>query len=168
MSCTHWYAAKLTGLLLLGFGITTILPAAEIYHWVDENGVSHYSQYKPDSSTTDFSSQKMETTESRVSGDAEDVYNVEAHEKKMAEWRESRQIEREELRERKSQVLQQPQIIYNQPQQSRWYPRGYYNHRPPNPEHPIAGPRPPPSILPNPPSIPPMRPNAILHSGGPN
>jgi len=146
-------AAKTIGLFVLGFVLSTIVTAAEIYHWVDENGVSHYSQYKPASDTPGVSTQKMETSRPSGDGQAEDVYHLEAHEKRMTAWREQRQKERDESRDRKRQDSQQLQIQYPQSQSSYRGRRGFYNYRPPNhPRPPIVKPR-PASILPNPPSL---------------
>jgi len=145
-------AAKTIGLLVLGFVLNTIVMASEIYHWVDENGVSHYSQYKPAGDTPGVSIQKMEASRPPADGQAEDVYNIEAHEKRMTEWREQRQKEREESRDQKNQASQQLQIQYPQPQSSYWGRRGYYNYRPPQNSPPIVKPR-LPSVLPRPPHL---------------
>ena len=151
MNATH--ATETIALLVLGFVLSTNLAASEIYHWVDENGVSHYSQYKPAGDTPGVSTQKMETSRPSGDGQAEDVYHLEAHEKRMTAWREQRQKEREASSDRKRQDSQQLQIRYPQPQSSYWGRRGIYNYRPPNqPRPPIVKPR-PASILPNPPSL---------------
>jgi len=134
---------------LLAIAGTRVL-ASEIYHWVDENGVQHFSQYKPAGDVPNLSQQILE--DATPPGDGEDVYNVEEHEKRMAAWREERDKEREEKRERDNK--QQP-IKYPEPEHSYrgqyWYPPIYSRppHRPPNrpPQKPI-----PPIEKPSPPS----------------
>ncbi len=141
---------KTIGFFMLGIVLSTIATASEIYYWVNENGVSNFSQYRPASNTPDVSTLELETSKPPGNGQYEDVYNVEAHEKRMIAWRAERQKEREDSRERKRQASQQVQIQYIQPQNPYWYPRPYYNYRPPyKPHPPIEKPR-PPSILPRP------------------
>ena len=128
--------------------------ASEIYHWVDENGVQHFSQQKPVGDVPNVSQQILE--DATPPGDGEDVYNVEEHEKRMAVWREERDKKREETRERDSE--QQP-IKYREPERNDpgqyWYPPIYGRPplRPPNrppqkPIPPIEKPRPPSSVKP--------------------
>jgi len=38
---------KIITLVLLAVIASTNVPATDIYHWVDENGVQHFSQYRP-------------------------------------------------------------------------------------------------------------------------
>ena len=148
---------KSIGFFMLAIVLSTIAMASEIYHWVDENGVSNFSQYRPASNTPDVNTLKLETSKPPGNDQYEDVYNVEAHEKRMIAWRAERQNTREDSRERKRQASQQPQIQYVQAQSQYWYPRPYYSYRPPyKPHPPIEKPRPPiekprpPSILPRP------------------
>ena len=134
---------------LLAIAGTKVL-ASEIYHWVDENGVQHFSQYKPAGDVPNVSQQILK--DATPPGDGEDVYNVEEHEKRMAAWREERDKKREEARERNSK--QQP-INYREPE--RVYGRGYwyppvYGRPPYKPPHkpipPIEKPRPPSYVKP--------------------
>jgi hypothetical protein len=139
--------------LLLTIIANAELVAAEIFHWVDENGVAHYSQNPPAGDTQNVSTQKIESPEPSGNGEVEDVYNVKEHEEKMIAWREERDKERKEARDRKNQTVSQRPIEYRQ--QENAYPWPYIyppNHRPPirppieppyNPDRPIFNPRPP-------------------------
>lgn len=130
---------------------STKLAASEIYHWVDENGVQHFSQYRPAGNIPDVS--ELQLGDSVVSGNDQvtDVYNIDAHEKHMAAWREERKQKREDARERKRQVAQQQPVKYTQPgpyySRSYWYPP-IYNRPPIKPEPPIVLPSPPSTLLP--------------------
>jgi len=124
--------------------------ASEIYHWVDENGVQHFSQYKPAGDVPNVSQQVLK--DATPPGDGEDVYNVEEHEKRMAAWREERDKKREEARERNSK--QQP-IKYRESEREYgrgyWYPPVYGRppYKPPQkPIPPIEKPRPPSYVKP--------------------
>jgi len=124
--------------------------ASEIYHWVDEDGVQHFSQHKPAGDVPNVSQQILE--DATPPGDGEDVYNVEEHEKRMAAWREERDKKREEARESNSK--QQPKQ-YREPERSYpgryWYPPVYGRppYRPPQkPTPPIEKPSPPSYVKP--------------------
>ena len=163
-------AINISTLVLLALCMSTRIAATEIYHWVDENGVPHYSQQAPGSDTRGVSKQALVDTDPTGNGEAEDVYNVEAHEKHMAEWRADREKQRKEARENKCYSAQQQPIKYQQSNrdysQSLWLPPIYGRppyrpphrkpYRPPNkPPHnppqnsdrPIFNPRPPTTSL---------------------
>jgi len=149
----NWYAmntchaVKVTTLFLLALVASTTLVASDIYHWVDENGVSHYSQYQPGDDTPNVSRQELENKSSRGNGEVEDVYNVAAHEKHMAEWREERDKNRADARARNKQTTQQHSTrnpeSYSAQSGSYWYPP-VYGKQPVRPRPPIARPRPSP------------------------
>jgi len=135
------------------FSCTQLL-ATEIYSWVDENGVQHFTQYRPGGDTPNVSTQQLEDTAPPGDGQPEDVYNLEEHEKRMAAWREEREQNRKDARESKQQAPQQ-QVRY--PEQNNryirpyWYPPIYGRppvKPPPKPEHPIEKPRAPPHNVP--------------------
>jgi len=137
-------------LVVLATIVSSKAPASEIYHWVDENGVQHFSQYRPSDDTPNVSTQKLE--DSAPPGDGEDVYNVEEHEKRMAAWRKEREQQRKDARERNSQ---KKPIKYQEPARSYpgqyWYPPIYRRppNRPPNkPTPPIEKPSPPSYVKP--------------------
>lgn len=138
-------------LVVLTVVATTNVPAAEIYHWVDESGVSHYSQQPPSRDTPDVSTQKIVAHTPSDNGQVEDIYNTVEHEKRMAAWREEREQERKDARDRKNQAASKP-IRYQQPESYGTTPylfRPIYRppHRPVYPERPIYNPRPPTSSL---------------------
>lgn len=153
------YTTKVITVVFLLVIASTKLAASEIFHWVDENGVQHFSQYRPAGNIPDVSELQLEDSVVPANDQVEDVYNIEAHEKHMAEWREERDQKREDARERKRQVAQQQPVKYTQPDpyysRSYWYPPIYNRpprrppHRPPaKPEHPVVLPSPPSTFLP--------------------
>ena len=127
---------KIITLTLLAAIASTNIVATEIYHWVDENGVSHFSQYRPGADTPNVSTKKVEEN---APDQVDDVYNLEAHEKRMTAWREEREKERKETRERNKQAAQQQPIKHSEPYRDYshgfWYPPIYNRppHRPPIP-----------------------------------
>jgi len=151
---------KLITLAFLAVIASANIAAAEIYHWVDENGVSHYSQVRPVDDIPNVSIQKLEDT---TPDQVDDVYNLEAHEKRMIAWREERDQERKETRERKRKIAEQQPIKHSEPyrdySRSFWYPPIYNRppYRPPN--KPPLRPK-QPGVLPSPPST-------LLPRGGP-
>lgn len=119
------------------------LVAEEIYHWVDEQGVKHYSQSPPPVATKDVKTLDVDGSQPASYNPEEDRYNVAAQEKAM-------QAMRDEMAEsrKNKQVAQQNSadttVIYY-PQEETYndilYPPGYRPPRPPFP-HPRP-PRPP-------------------------
>ena len=153
------HLTKIFMLALLAVIASTNLAAAEIYHWVDENGVPHYSQHRPDDDIQNVSTQKLEDTAPARNDQQEDVYNLEAHEKRMTAWREERDQERKDARERKRKIAEQQPIKHSEPYRD--YSRRFlyppiYNrppyrppYRPPQkPQPPVVNPRPPSPFLP--------------------
>jgi len=147
-------------LTLLATLALTGASASEIYHWVDKDGVAHYSQFPPPEDTADVSKKKLEAQALPGNSPTEDVYNVKEHERRMAQWRKERDQRRQDAREEKSQP-QPPPVRYPEPyngfSRSFWYPPIYHRppyrppHRPPNrPQPPVVIPRPPSVLLPNP------------------
>ena len=126
--------------------------ASEIYQWVDENGVSHFSQQPPTKDTRDVSTRTFIETAPAVSGEAEDIYDTKAHEERMVEWRKQREQERKDARDRRDQDARK-QPTYPQPESYGRRPYIYPPiYRPPvrppyNPDRPIFNPRPPTASL---------------------
>ena len=148
-------AAKIVTLVLLAVIASTKVPASEIYSWVDGNGVSNYSQYRPAGNIPNLTRQKLEDTAPPGNGQLEDVYNVEAQAKRMAALREERERKRKDARERKRQAALQQAIKYPEP--NRRFAGSYWNrpfygrppHRPPNkPRPPVEKPGPPSFVFP--------------------
>lgn len=118
--------------------------AYEVYHWVDENGVPHYSQERPDENIAGVRKLQLEDTTPPDYDPEEDRYGVEEQAERMAGLREDRQARRDEARERQLNAPQPPVVIYQEP----YYP-GYLNRLwlppaypwpPVRPEPPIAVP----------------------------
>ena len=123
--------------------------ATEIYHWVDKDGVPHYSQNPPPADTSGVNRMRLEDTSPANVDPEEDLYNVEVQQKRMASIRQEREEKREADRERRAKVAaQQPVVIYQQSQpysypfwNSGIYPRPPINPGPPiRPQPPIAVP----------------------------
>lgn len=126
--------------------------SAEIFHWIDENGVHHYSQTAPDRDTQGVRTMELQKPGQGNYDPEADIYGVEAQQERMQAHREELEQKRQAARERKEkQQAQQPVVIYRQPE--RW---GYPIYRPGLPELPPLRPtppvaRPPSTLLPNPP-----------------
>jgi hypothetical protein len=89
--------------------------AYEVYHWVDENGVAHYSQDKPDDSVKGVKKLQLEDTTPAGFDPTEDRYGVEQQAERMAELRENMDERREAARERRQSVPPAPVPIYQDP-----------------------------------------------------
>jgi len=63
-------------LVVLAVFASTKAPASEIYQWVDENGVQHFSQHKPAGDTPNVSQRELEDNAPPGDGQVEDVYNA--------------------------------------------------------------------------------------------
>jgi hypothetical protein len=127
-------------LFLLAFLASMPALATEVYHWVDENGVSHYTQSAPPADVNGVKKVILQDTTPSDYDPEEDRYGVEAQAERMASLREEMAEKREAQRERQRNAAQQPVVQYQQP-----YPYGYssfwqppYYPRPPQPVQPIA------------------------------
>jgi len=117
--------------------------AYEVYHWVDENGVAHYSQNKPPDHVGGVRKLQLEDTTPPDFDPDEDRYGVEKQAERMAELRDDMQKRREEARERQRSAPQPPVVIYQQPYQpysNRLWVPPLYPWPPVRPEPPIAVP----------------------------
>ena len=135
---------KSTGLVLFLLAFLASMPvlATEVYHWVDENGVSHYSQNAPATDVDGVSKMILEDTTPPDYDPEEDRYGVEAQAERMASLREEMAEKREAQRERQRNAPQQPVVQYQQPYQyggySPFWRPPYYPSPPLRPEQPIA------------------------------
>jgi hypothetical protein len=127
-------------LFLLTCLVSMRVLATEVYHWVDENGVSHYSQNAPGADVAGVSKMILEDTTPPDYDPEEDIYGVEAQAERMASLREEMAGKREAQRERERNAPQQPVVQYQQPYQygypSFWQPP-YYPSPPLRPVQPI-------------------------------
>ena len=104
-------------LFLLAFFASMPVLATEVYHWVDENGVFHYSQNAPAGDVPGVSTMILEDTTPPDYDPEEDRYGVEAQAERMASLREEMADKREAQRERQRNAPQQPVVQYQQPYQ---------------------------------------------------
>jgi hypothetical protein len=140
-------------LVLLGLGFLSATTAAqEVYRWVDENGVVHFSQTAPAADTQGVDRLQLEASRPADYDPEEDRYNVAEQAERMQAYREQLAAEREAHRERAArEAVRQPAAVY--PEQSIgtavppwWWDRPPNRPRPPRPEPPIE--RPPATLLP--------------------
>jgi hypothetical protein len=145
-----------TGKWVTGFVLSVLLVApavaAEIYKWVDENGVTHFSQMQPDLSVTGVSQPELRDTRPSDYDPEQDLYGVEAQAKRMQQLRDEKK-ERRQARQERERKAQEQQAIQYRRQEYYGYPiyrPGWVNPRPPlRPNPPVA--RPPETLLPLPP-----------------
>lgn len=101
--------------------------AAEIYHWVDESGVPHYSQWAPPEDEPSVST--MNVQGGATSGLGGDVYPVDEIARQTAQLREQREEARAERRERARDTQSSPVVIYQQPVANAAFPLGFPGRR---------------------------------------
>lgn len=123
--------------------LTLALPASatEVYHWVDENGVLHYSQERPPGDVSGVT--KLTLEDPVVPDQPEDIYGVEEQAERIAQRREEMQQRRDEARERKQNAATQPIVVVQQPHAiypNRWWWPPLYPSPPVRPEPPIEVP----------------------------
>ena len=116
--------------------------AYEVYHWVDENGVAHYSQDRPAASVQGVKVLQLDDAPPAGFDPEEDRYGIEQQADRMAELRAIMDERREAARDRQQPAPPAPVIIYQDP-----YP--YYSNRlwlPPLYPWPPARPEPPVAV----------------------
>jgi hypothetical protein len=128
-------------LFLVAFLASSPVVATEVYHWVDENGVSHYSQHAPTADVAGVSKMILEDTTPPDYDPEEDRYGVEVQAERMASLREEMKEKREAESERqRNAAAQQPVAQYRDPYSYGrplfWQPP-YYPSPPLRPEPPI-------------------------------
>jgi hypothetical protein len=116
--------------------------ATEVYQWVDENGVVHFSQNAPAGNVNGVEKITLEDTTPPDYDPEEDIYGVAAQAERMAALREEMAEKRDAAEDRRRQApASQAVVQYQDP-----YPYRYGNvpyWRPPlRPVHPIEPPRP--------------------------
>jgi len=116
--------------------------ATEIYHWVDENGVSHYTQIAPPADVNGVNKVMLEDSTPPDYDPEEDRYGVAAQAERMASLREEMAKKREaESERRRNAAAQQPVVQYRDPYSYGrplfWQPP-YYPRPPFKPEQLIA------------------------------
>lgn len=135
-------AMKLTGLfsLLLGYLAVSSADATEVYRWVDDDGVIHFSQSAPPANVPGVTEMTLEDTAPTEYDPDEDLYGIDAQAERMAQLRQEMADKREQAQERQRNAARQPVTQYQQPMQ---YGYPYYGLppyspglRPPRPEPP--------------------------------
>ena len=131
-------------------------PAQEIYRWVDDQGVVHFSDTAPAAASGEVSTLTLQDTTPANYDPEQDIYNLEATAQRMQALRDELAAEREARRER---AATQPPVVAQYPEQPHYgyaddYLYGYppLYPRPPggHPGRPPGGPphRPPPGAEP--------------------
>ena len=137
----------ITGLLLATAGWQEA-SAFELYHWVDENGIKHFSQWKPEEESADVVELTVEDNAPAGYDPGEDRYNLAATQAAMEDvWNEHNRRREESMNRRAAERDSTVNVVhYEEPYaySDHWY-AGY----PVFPAHPPF-PRPP---------KPPMRPH---------
>lgn len=134
--------------------VSLAAPAAdtEVYKWVDEDGVTHFSQMPPDLSVTDVSQPTLRDTRPSDYDPDQDIYGVEAQAERMQQLRDERKEKRQARLEREREAQKRQAAQYRDPEYYGYpiYRPGWVNPRPPLlPNPPVV--RPPESLLPLPP-----------------
>jgi hypothetical protein len=147
---TMTYRNTILGLFLFA-GFVAAAHAAEVYHWVDENGVHHFSQTQPDEPSGDVSTMAVESEPPPGYDPEADIYGVEQQQERMAEIRAEMESRRQERLEERRRAARQQQPVQYAPQSGYsysfpgfWYP-GYPDRppvRPEPPEPPVVEPHP--------------------------
>jgi hypothetical protein len=150
---------------LLAASLAAPVAATEVYKWVDENGVTHFSQMPPDLSVTGVSQPILRDTRPSDYDPEQDFYGVEAQAERMQQLRDERnekrlaRLEREREAQKRQAVQYRDREYYGYP----IYRPGWVNPRPPLlPNPPVV--RPPGALLPLPPVARP--PSLSTGSGG--
>jgi hypothetical protein len=120
------------------------LGATEIFHWVDENGVSHFTQSEPGPEVSRVSILTLEDTAPADYNPEEDRYGVQAQAERMAALREEMAEKRKAKAERRRNAeASKPVVQYQEPYGygfgRRLYP-SYYPGPPVRPQPPVAVP----------------------------
>lgn len=129
-------------LMVLSFGVGSGVGATEIFHWVDENGVSHFTQSAPPSDVAGVKQMMVEDSPPPDYDPEEDRYGVAQQQERMAAMRAEMEEKREaEAKRQRDAAARQPVVRYQDRYGSPlFYNPPYYRPRPPRPEPPIAVP----------------------------
>jgi hypothetical protein len=131
-------------LIALACGISTPVMATEVYHWVDENGVSHFTQQAPSGELNGVEKMTLEDTTPPDYDPEEDRYGVAQQQERMAALREERKEKREaEIKRQRDAAARQPVVRNDNPYdygRRAFWNQPYYPRPPVRPERPIAVP----------------------------
>jgi hypothetical protein len=113
----------------------------EVYHWVDENGVSHFTQSAPPGEVSGVRKMTVEDTPPPGYDPEEDRYGVVQQQERMAALREEMKEKREaEQKRRRDAAARQPQVRYVDRYTTPFWNYPYYRPKPPRPQPPVAVP----------------------------
>lgn len=155
MRLTHTISILVLAGILLPGGASA--EATEVYHWVDEDGVSHFSQTGPNNASGDVRKLALENPVPSGYDPDEDIFGVEQQAQRMKELRESMESKRQaRLEAQRKAEAQRPVVIYQQQPAYRfgtWIPG--WPGRPPvyppvSPGYPVPEPYPSVPFLPSP------------------
>ena len=125
---------------MLAWGFSAPVLATEVYHWVDENGVSHFTQSAPAADVSGVMKMIVEDTTPPDYDPEEDRYGVVQQQERMAALRKDRKEGREaEQKRQKDTAARQPVVQYV----DRYRAPLFWNtpdYRPQQPDHPFAVP----------------------------
>lgn len=139
----------LTFLLLFLWGLAgSTVHASEIYRWVDDNGVVHFSQTAPNESETEVDKLALQDTRPSDYDPDRDIYGVAEQAERMQALRDDMEEKRQESLKRQREAAKQPAYQYRQPERY-GYPI-FWNAGPNPPLRPV-----PPIQLPGPINPPP-------------
>jgi hypothetical protein len=124
------------------------LPAFEVYHWVDQDGVAHYSQWQPASGDPDF--RRLTLEETATAGVGGDVYPVQEQVEAMEALWQALEQEREDRRARRRETPPAAVVYYPQPVAQAvwplWLDDPRLRPRPPHRPKPSPDPSPEPEL----------------------
>ena len=134
------------GVMVLAAAQPSAVVAQEIYRWVDEQGVVHFSDTAPAGASGEVGTLTLDDSAPTHYDPEQDIYNIEATEQRMQALRDEMAAQRDARRER---AAAQPPVVVQYPEQTHF---GYANDylygypRPPggHPGKPPNRPRPEP------------------------
>jgi len=96
--------------LLLAIGAAGGVSAIEVYSWVDENGVTHFSDTRPEDAARPV--RKLMLENPAPADPDEDVFGIEAQAARMQALRETMEARRSAALEARREAAQQPVVQY--------------------------------------------------------
>ncbi len=152
-------AGKYSRVCLVFIGTALAGPAVmadQIYHWVDEQGINHYSQSPPPEAASPVETLEVDGSQPDSYDPNEDRYNVAAQAEAMQALRDEMAESRKNRRQVQPAAAQNTVIYYPEPENYNeiLYPPGY-RPRPPRPHPPGNRPGRPPKPSNPPAEVPP-------------
>lgn len=132
--------------------LASVVHATEVYRWVDENGVVHFSQTAPNEPGEEVDKLALQDTRTSDYDPDQDIYGVAAQAERMKALREDLDAKRQASLERQREAAKQPVVQYRQPERYGYPIFWDARPRPPLRPVPLPGPvnPPPASLLPRP------------------